>query len=522
MSKYKYPRSSGVLMPVTSLPGPYGVGVLGQQAMNFIDFLCDTGFHAWQILPVEHANGWCNSPYRAVSAFAGEPNLIDPEMLLEMGLVTEDELNERKNGLSETRVEYGLVREKQWKLLRTAYSRLEGKPYEKFKPFWLDEYTLFFALKQHFGENAWFNWEDVSLRRHDKAAIMKFRNEHSEELEFHRFVQWLFDMQWNKIRKYAAKRKISLIGDMPIYVADDSAEVWSRQDLFEVDKNDKFTSIGGVPPDYFSEDGQRWGDPIYNWKLLADEGFKWWVDRLGANLARYDVVRLDHFRGFESYWSIPAESKTAKTGTWKKGPGMSLFKVLKEQLGDLNLSVIAEDLGIIDEKVERLLEKSELRGMHVLQFSLLGDADSLPYNIGKGSVTYTGTHDNTTTLGWLYELSHAERDKILFYTGFDGDWQSGGPNSAIAKHWMRVLFATPSSLAIAPIQDMLGYGEDTRTNTPGTDSGNWQFRIREGVLDEVDKEFYKHLHEVFVRLDPVKEFKKKAKQETKSSVSPTE
>lgn len=512
---HKYPRSSGVLMPVTSLSGPYGIGVLGKEAMEFVDFLCDAGFHAWQILPVEHT-GMCNSPYKCISAYAGEPNLIDPDMLVDMGLITEDELNERKQGLSNTYVEYEVVREKQWKLLRTAFSRLDGKPYEKFNPFWLDEYALFIALKLHFGNAPWYEWEDLALRRHDDAAVNRFKKEFGSEIEFHRFVQWLFDTQWKKLREYATKRGISIIGDMPIYVSENSAEVWGRRELFDADDEGNFKAIGGVPPDYFCEDGQRWGNPIYNWKLLKAENYKWWVDRLRANLKRYDVVRIDHFRGFESYWSIPADSKTARTGTWEKGPGMSLFKALSNKLGDLSLSVIAEDLGIIDKKVERLLEKTGLRGMHVLQFAFLGDESHLPHNIGKKSVTYTGTHDNTTLLAWMYELSEADREKVLFYTGFDGDWRNGGPNGTIIKHWMRVLFMTPSSLVVAPIQDMLGYGADTRTNTPGTPSGNWRFRIREGVLDEIDKEYYRLLHKTFARNDPMKEFKKNILKSKKS------
>ena len=515
----KFPRSSGVLMPVSSLHGPFGIGVLGVEAMEFIDFLCDGGFHAWQILPVEHT-GMCNSPYKCISAFAGEPMLIDPRMLLEMGLITGDDIFERKTDVSDVFVEHDVVREKQWKLLRTAFARAKDNPdsdiyksYKAFNPFWQDEYALFVAILQHFNYIPWYDWPDDGLRSHDEAALRDFREKNEEELELHRFIQWVFDMQWRKLRDYASGRDISLIGDMPIYVSENSVDVWSRRELFGADEAGKFTAIGGVPPDYFAPEGQCWGNPIYNWELLEKEGYVWWIDRVRTVLERYDVVRLDHFRAFDSYWRIPGGSDTARNGKWIKGPGMALFEALNKELGDLTLSVIAEDLGIIDSNVEVLLEKTGLRGMRVLQFGFSGDELHLPHNFVEETVAYTGTHDNTTLLAWLYTLDPEERRKALFYVGFNGDWFIGGPNCEVAKAWMHTLFMASSSLIVVPIQDLLGYGSDTRINTPGTPAGNWRFRVRAGVLRDIDTGFYRELHMAYQREDFVTKFAKKAEDD---------
>ena len=503
----KFPRSSGVLMPVPALNGPFGIGVLGIEAMEFIDFLHEAGFHAWQVLPIEQASMWCGSPYNCLSAFAGEPMLIDPRELLEMKLITEEELAERMEGMSDGNIEYEIVREKQQKLLRSAFSRNSSDEYKSFKPFWLDEYALFIALKQHNNYEAWYQWQDAGLRSHDKNTLKDYRQKLDSEIEYYKFVQWLFDLQWKKLRKYAAEKEISFIGDMPIYLSDDSAEVWSRRELFNADENGKFAAIGGVPPDYFAPDGQRWGNPIYDWKLMKKENYTWWVNRLKAALDRYDVVRLDHFRGVESYWRIPGDALTAKKGKWIKGPGMGLVKALEKNLGDLSFSVIAEDLGIIDENVEKLIKDSGFRCMRVLQFGFGGEGIHLPHNIPEESTAYTGTHDNTTFLAWLFELEHEIREEALHYTGFEGDWTMGGPNCPVMKSWIHTLFMTRSSLVIVPIQDILGYGADTRINTPGSDSGNWRFRIREGVIDDIDINFYKGLHKTFQRDDPLKSFK---------------
>ena len=374
------------------------------------------------------------------------------------------------------------------------------------------------AIKHHFDYDSWFDWPDEGLRSHDEDALNEFREKFKMEIEFHRFVQWLFDTQWQRLRDYATKRGISLIGDMPIYVSEDSAEVWSRRDLFDADAEGNFAAVGGVPPDYFTPDGQLWGNPIYNWKLLKQEDYMWWINRLKAPLQRYDVVRLDHFRGFESYWRIPGGADTARKGKWTKGPGVALFKALEKALGNMSLSIIAEDLGIIDDDVEDLLKKTGLRGMRVLQFGFLGDDLHLPHNIQEESVVYTGTHDNTTLLAWIYELTPEYREKALFYIGFKDDWTIGGPNCPFIKSWIRTVFMTTASLAIVPIQDLLGYGSDTRINIPGTPSGNWRFRIRKGVFSDIDAGFYTALHKASQREDPVKSFKPRPKEDAPSPV----
>ena len=492
MQKQKYPRSSGVLLSVPMLNGPFGIGVLGREAMAFVDFLSDSGFHAWQILPVEHT-GICFSPYKCLSAFAGEPMLIDPRELLESGLITPDELDERADGLSEHCIDYERVREQQLKLLRTAFGRLNGaRPHAGFRPFWLDNYALYMAIKQNFDDSPWYLWPDAALRGFDAAAVREARERFSEDIEFYKFVQWLFHKQWRKLLKYASARKISIIGDMPIYVSEDSADVWSRRELFDADENGNFPAVGGVPPDYFTPDGQRWGNPVYNWTLMAKDGYEWWIHRMKEALARYDIVRIDHFRGFESYWRIPSGDETARGGKWAKGPGMAIFKAMEQALG--KLPVIAEDLGIIDEKVENLLQKTGYRGMRVLQFGFLGDSGHLPHSFTSTVVAYSGTHDNTTLLAWMYGLLQEDREKALFYLGFDGDWTAGGPNCPINTAWIRMLFMSGASAVIIPVQDLLGYGADTRTNIPGTADGNWRFRVTDGALREIDSGFYAALN----------------------------
>ena len=495
--RHDFPRSSGVLLPVPMLYGPYGIGVIGEEATEFIDFLRTAGFHAWQILPVEHT-GVCTSPYKCVSAFAGEPMLIDPGMLLEMGLITKDELSVRSEGMSISQVDYELVREKQWTLLKAAYSRLDGsKPYSDFNPFWLDNYALYMAIKNHFEDIPWYMWPDEGLRSHEAGAIRQAEAELSNEIDFHKFVQWIFDKQWSSLKDYAAERGISIIGDMPIYVSEDSADVWSRRALFDADPEGNFLAIGGAPPDYFNPDGQLWGNPVYNWALMKKEGYEWWINRVRASTERYDIIRLDHFRGFESYWRVSADATSARDGKWTKGPGMSLFNALKNSLGDLPL--IAEDLGVIDDKVTGLLKESGFRGMRVLQFGFLGDEIHLPHNYTKYSVAYTGTHDNTTLLAWMFELAPNDRERALFYLGFDGDWTAGGPNCAINKSWIRALFMSAASLVIVPIQDLLGYGSDARTNIPGIPEGNWRFRIRRDAMRDIDIGFYAALNKAFYR-----------------------
>ena len=488
----KYPRSSGVLMPVTMLHGPFGIGVLGAEAMEFIDFLSAVGFKAWQILPAEHT-GVSFSPYKCISAFAGEPMLIDPRMLLDMGLIDAGELAERILGTSDDFVDYELVRQKQWTLLRTAFSRLTDKPHSKFNPFWLGPYSLYMALKHRFDDAPWYEWPDEDLRSHNVDAIKSAQEELRGEIGFHKFVQWLFHIQWKRVKAYANERGISIIGDMPIYVSEDSVEVWSARHLFDAEPDGSFLAVSGAPPDFFCPKGQHWGNPIYNWKLMKKNGYRWWIRRVGGALKRYDCLRIDHFRGFDAYWRIPFDAPDARSGQWVKGPGLSLIKAIEKSIDAADLPLIAEDLGDTYGDVDKLLNDSGLRGMRVLQFGFLGEEKHLPHSIDEDCVAYTGTHDNTTMLAWLFELAPQDRARALFYIGFEDDWTIGGPESAVIKAWIRVLFSTGASLAIVPIQDLLGYGADTRTNTPGTPEGNWRFRIRTGALEQIDAAYYAKL-----------------------------
>ena len=496
-------------MPVTMLHGPFGIGVLGAEAMEFIDKLSATGFHVWQVLPVEHT-GVSFSPYKCISAFAGEPMLIDPRMLLEMGLISAEELSERAAGMSQDFVDYDLARKKQTKLLRKAFSRLDVKHgdspcvsgdetqglsprFARFNPHWLGSYSLYMALKHRFNDEPWYLWPDECLRSHDPDAIKTAKEELRAEIDFHKFVQWLFHEQWEKLKTYANEHEIAIIGDMPFYVAEDSVEVWSARNLFDADADGSFLAVSGAPPDYFSPNGQHWGNPIYNWKLMKKNGYRWWIRRVKAAIDRYDLVRIDHFRGFDTYWRIPFAAPDARSGQWVKGPGIALIRAIEKSLDTTDLPLIAEDLGDTYGDVDKLLCDSGLRGMRVLQFGFLGDEKHLPHNINENCVAYTGTHDNTTMLAWLFEMAPEDRSRALFYIGFDGDWTKGGPDSAAIKAWIRVLFSTGASLAIVPIQDLLGYGADTRTNTPGTPEGNWRFRIRATALSQIDTKFYTKL-----------------------------
>ena len=483
-------------MPITMLHGPYGIGTLGSEAYEFVDFLKAAGFSAWQVLPVERV-GAGFSPYSGVSSFAGEPMMIDPTMLLDMELITQKDIDERCADMNVNEVNYELVVHKQQKVLWKAYSKLEDRIYLKYKPPWLSDYTTYMAIKQHFDKKPWYQWPHAALKNRDKTELRRACAELNAEIEFHSFCQWLFDRQWKKLKAYCAKSGISVIGDMPYYVSADSAEVWTRRELFDADDNGVVPAVGGAPPDYFMSEGQCWGTPVYNWTKMKAEGYKWWINRIKGALERYDVLRLDHFRGFESFWRIPSSTGNARDGAWKKGPGMAFFKALKEELGDL--PIIAEDLGDIDEPVEKLLEKTGFRGMSIVQFGFLGDKRHLPHRLSEAKIAYTGTHDNTTLLAWMYEMREEERNEALFYLGFKGDWGAGGSKSEINKAWIRELYTSAASMVIVPVQDLLGYGADTRTNIPGTPDGNWKFRIRAEALREIDTAFYRALGEATER-----------------------
>lgn len=475
------PRSSGVLLHVSSIPGSGAIGDLGPQADHWLHWLSEAGCGAWQILPIG-PTGHGYSPYQALSSFAGNPLLISPEQLVHDGLL-EPEAADRDRTTGGQQVDFEAVASIRRKLLRDAHRSFDeggGRDlrgaFEEFKHSnsnWLDDYALFSAIKNAQDGAAWNQWPEP-LRRRQKDALAQFKAHRSDSVERARFVQFLFDRQWRSLKAKAQELGVRLIGDLPIFVALDSADVWAHQELFQLDRDGKPEVVAGVPPDYFSETGQLWGNPLYHWDRMAANGYRWWIDRASKSLERVDLLRLDHFRGFEAYWEIPAEAPTAQSGRWVEGPGGDFFAALQDAIGVLPL--IAEDLGVITPEVERLREHFGLPGMKVLQFAFSGDSSNLylPHNFGRNCVVYTGTHDNDTSLGWYQGASEGERDHCRRYLAVDG--------RHIAWDLIRTAWRSVADLSIAPLQDMLELGSDARMNFPGRPEGNWAWRAPRGSL----------------------------------------
>lgn len=470
-------RASGILLHPTSLPGP-GTGDLGEQAFRFVDWLADAGQSLWQLLPLVAVNEG-GSPYNALSAFAGNPLLLSPAELHLHGLLPaeaaiapeldDDDLDFR----AALRWKQDVVRAAHALLADDDELRADFGAYREEEAEWLDDYALFRALRDAHGGRSWSEWPDP-LRRREPGALREATRELAVEIERHAYAQYLFDVQWSAVRRYAHANGIRIVGDVPIFVAYDSADVWAHPELFELDGELRPTVVSGVPPDYFSSTGQRWGNPLYRWKVLEKTGYRWWIHRFRRTLAMVDVVRVDHFRGFESYWEVPAEEDTAIHGRWMPGPGRKLFDAVRRQLGALPL--VAEDLGIITEKVEALRDDLELPGMRVLQFAFGGDDPEnphLPRNYVHNAVAYTGTHDNDTVLGWYADADRDARSAVNAEVGTGGE-----------MHWRMIEAVLRSSAgwAIVPLQDVLGLGGQARMNTPGVAEGNWAWRLRAGAL----------------------------------------
>jgi 4-alpha-glucanotransferase len=484
-------RCSGILLHPTSLPGSYGIGSLGRQALAFVDFLAASGQCIWQVLPLG-PTGYGDSPYQSYSSFAGNPLLIDLEELLKEGFLAPEHL-EGAPEFPEDHVEYGMAFGFKRELLKKAHlywkqrgdadSRREFDAFCQQKRSWLEDFSLFMALNRTFEAQglagAWSSWPAELVRR-EADALDSRRKSLAQEIEQQKFQQFLFFRQWNTVKRYAGQRGVRIIGDLPIYVAYDGADAWSNQELFYFDENGLPTVVAGVPPDYFSETGQLWGNPIYNWKRHKETGYKWWIERIRANLHLVDSLRLDHFRGFEAYWEVPAEEQTAENGRWVKGPGADFFealeRALRQDFGDLPL--IAEDLGVITPEVEELRARFGLPGMKVLQFAFDGDADNdyLPHNYLPNYLVYTGTHDNDTTLGWYRRESEAVRDHIRRYLGRDGH--------DMVWDLIRLAFSSTADTAVIPLQDALKLGSEARMNTPSRSGGNWQWRFTESMITE--------------------------------------
>ncbi|HZT58069.1 MAG TPA: 4-alpha-glucanotransferase [Pyrinomonadaceae bacterium] len=505
-----FPRACGILLHPTSLPGRYGVGDLGAEAYRFVDFLDAAGQSLWQVLPLG-PTGYGNSPYQCFSAFAGNTLLISPDLLVEQGLLAPDEVKDAPSFADES-VDYGRAGEYKEALLRKTFENFKraepaavAAEFEKFKEAsasWLDDYALYRSLKRERSEVAWTEWEEPLVRR-DPAALGEACARLADEIEYAKFKQFLFFDQWTRLREYCHGKEINIIGDIPIFVAHDSADVWANPELFKLDEWGRPRFVAGVPPDYFSRTGQLWGNPIYDWDRMSADGFKWWVARARAMLSLVDIIRIDHFRGFAAFWEIPGGDQTAERGSWVFAPGRELFQTIKAELG--TLPIIAEDLGFITPDVIGLRDEFDFPGMRIFQFAFSSDTTNkdLPHNYVRNTVVYTGTHDNDTAVGWFRsepgggssvrsaEQIERERRFCLDYLGTDG--------SEINWDFIRAVFASTGDTALVPLQDVLGLGSEARMNTPATMSGNWSWRFKEGALTEALSKRLLHLAALYGR-----------------------
>ena len=513
-------RSSGLLVHVTSLPSPFGIGDLGPGAYRFVDYLAAAGQRLWQVLPLVPA-GLGHSPYASPSTFAGNAHLVSPERLVVDGLLTEDDLA----GLPELpadHVDYARAIPLKEALLARAFERfrrgegrVEAAALARFRErhaAWLDDYALFMALtERHTAEgcHTWADWPRALARR-DPDALDGARRTLEEAVERRRFWQFLFDRQWTALRAYARERGVRVLGDLPIYVAFDSADVWAHPDLFHLDAAGQPTEVAGVPPDFFSETGQRWGNPLYRWDRMEATGFRWWKDRLARQLELVDVVRLDHFRGFEAFWAIPSDEETAVEGRWVEAPGEALFEALERALGK-PLPIVAEDLGIITPAVRALKARFDLPGMVVLPFGLEGGEEHLPHHYERAAVAYTGTHDNDTFAGWYASAKPAVRRFTRAYLGLEER------DEAAHRAAVRAVLGSVADTAVIPLQDVLGLGSEARMNTPGSEAGNWAWRVTEDQLTAASAAWLRDLTEVYGRAETAAE---EPEQASPASVMP--
>ena len=482
-------RKSGILLPIFSLPGKYGIGGFTKEAYRFVDFLVKAGQSYWQILPIGPTS-YGDSPYQSFSTFAGNPYFIDLEDLKAQGLLTQKELRELPKA-QENRIDYEGLYYSRYPLLKKAYDRMD-KEDEDFLAFcednrdWLLDYALFMAIKDVHGGASFTQWEEP-LRKRDKKALRDFYEKHPQEVGFYEFLQYEFFNQWYQLKAYANEQGIRIIGDIPIYVAADSADVWSRPNLFQMDERGDLKAVAGCPPDGFSATGQLWGNPLYEWEEHAKEGYAWWIKRMKACSRLYDVIRIDHFRGFDQYYSIPAQDETAEHGHWEDGPGIELFEALQEALGDLN--IIAEDLGYVTDSVRRLVSDTGFPNMKVIEFAFDGRDSStagvdpteneyLPFHYNSNCVVYTGTHDNETLLGWLNSISPEELHRVKEYLGLP---QRTGRRDLV-EPLIRMAQASVADLAMIPLQDYLKLDNTARTNQPSTLGINWMWRVDAGDL----------------------------------------
>lgn len=509
----KLERSAGILLHITSLPGEFGIGDLGESAFRFVDFLHRAGQSVWQVLPLS-PTGAGDSPYSSYSAFAGNPLLISLATLVERQLLRPEQMKQlreeaRRHAVakdaSDVRTDYELAKSVKPKGLKWAFenflSRAQCAQIDEFESFctrqkwWLDDFALYAALMKHFETDDWTRWETDLVTRQPEA-MGRWKHELAREIEFEQFCQFIFFRQWDSLHNYAKQHEVTLFGDMPIFVAFGSADVWANQSLFCLDEKGRPTFVAGVPPDYFSKTGQLWGNPLYHWEKVEQSGYRWWIQRLKAAFELYDILRIDHFRGFESYWSVPAGAKTAVSGKWEKGPGTGPFDAARRELGELQ--IVAEDLGLITDDVHALREELQFPGMRVLQFGFDQEHDVFhrPDHFPEDSVAYTGTHDNSTIVGWYLQRQDPKSEDDILDRYLD-DVLASEP-----IHWrlLSMLYSSQAKLAIAPMQDVLGLDDSAKMNTPGVPNGNWGWRLDEQALTEALADRLRDMMKVHQRL----------------------
>ena len=474
-------RACGILLPVFSLPSEYGIGTFSREAYKFVDFLKAAGQSYWQVLPLG-ATGYGNSPYQSFSAFAGNPYFIDLEQLVLEGYLTREECCQYDFGMDRTAVDYEKIYSSRFKVLRAAFEKSQIEEQDAFRKFvrknrdWLEDYALYMAVKDSRGGEKWSDWPK-SLKCRKCETLEEYREKLKEDILFHKFQQYLFHVQWKKLKKYANDKGVCIIGDIPIYVAYDSADTWANQELFQLDGKGQPINVAGCPPDAFCETGQLWGNPLYRWEYHKETGYEWWIKRLAYCYELYDIVRIDHFRGFDEYYSIPCKDTTAANGRWEKGPGYDLFKAVKDRLGDKE--VIAEDLGFLTPSVIDLLKKTGYPGMKILQFAFDSreEGNYFPHSYTANSVVYTGTHDNDTFRGFYGQIKRGERTFLRKYLNVK-------KNSDVGWEFIRAALASVSDTAVIPMQDYLGLGSEARINTPSTLGNNWVWRMTSEQMDE--------------------------------------
>lgn len=481
-------RASGILLPVASLPSRYGIGCFSKEAYEFVDRLEEAGQSYWQILPLG-PTGYGDSPYQSFSTFAGNPYFIDLETLVKEELLTEEECDACDFGDNAEYIDYEKIYQSRFKVLRKAFERFAADDvYDAFvseNGYWLEDYALYMAIKDALGRISWSEWP-AELKDREEAALNQKREELAEEIAFYKFQQFMFLKQWKALKAYANEKGIRIIGDIPIYVAFDSADTWANPVLFQFDEDNQPKAVAGCPPDAFSATGQLWGNPLYKWDYHKSTGYAWWLLRLAHVFKLYDTVRIDHFRGFDEYYSIPFGDQTAERGHWEKGPGMDLFNTVKEKLGDVD--VIAEDLGYLTESVIEMVKESGYPGMKVLQFAFDSreESDYLPHNYERNCVVYTGTHDNDTILGWYYVMSEEDREFSKEYMG-----NAKSTDEELPWDFIRMSMESVANLAVTPMQEFLGLGTEARINYPSTLGNNWKWRLLPG---QFTSEMAKRIH----------------------------